>query len=132
MNESDRKLLTEWLGDIEIGWFCPHCNKSVDGKTVTYDELHEECGYAVYNPSNRHFTSPADFFAVRDRLVELGEWEDFDEWAFMKWDSQVPFNDLTRHIGEFTNLLASKTEDGTYRLCELCVNYLKEKEGNDV
>lgn len=88
-----------------------------------------KCDY-LWNPGkgNLTFTEPVDFFAVFERLVELREYNDFDEWAFQQWIDQRPFNDLSRHIAEFTKWINSKGPTGEYQLCWLVSKYLKEKE----
>jgi hypothetical protein len=120
MNEESKKRLIDWLGekwhylenDAEVKCACGEMwvVKSID------IEQHE----------NRTFTTPDDYFAVFDKLVELGEWEEFDEWAYMKWDQLKPFNDLSRHLGEQSQWLHSKTDTGEYRLCWLVEEW---KEG---
>lgn len=58
MDDEARKMLTEWLGE------CWHECEFVDSC----------CKCGMWFPSNRPFTSPDDFFAVKNRLVELGLW----------------------------------------------------------
>jgi hypothetical protein len=70
MNESDAKLLTEFLGecwheveDADAQWSCCKCDRPIEyenGKVI-----------------NRTFTTPDDFFAVKRKLVEKG----FDRWS---------------------------------------------------
>lgn len=119
MNDEDRKLLTEWLGgecfhvtpiyhdwykerggEQRVGWICPKCDN------------------AWTEP--RTFTSPADFFAVRDRLVEKDEWDEFKTFSWHLYADDLDVDD-------FILWLTSKTDDGTYRLCELVAEWLMEK-----
>ena len=114
MNEEDKKAVTIWLGekwhylesDAEITCACGEkwIVKSIDV------EQHE----------NRTFKEPTDFFACFNRLVELGEWEMFEDFI-----SQVYMDEL----GEFRRYipwLNSRTDSGHFRLCALVSEALKE------
>jgi hypothetical protein len=109
MNESDCKLITEKLLGEE------------------YVNLNPFKGWVNVFASNRTFQDPQDFFACFEKLVELGEWNEFDEWAYMKWDQLKPFNDLSRHLGEHSQWLLSRTESGEFQMCQLVSEWLKEK-----
>lgn len=112
MTDEDRKLLTEWLGE------CWH------EESKTYEGTCRFCKGIFHN--NRTFIDPADFFAVRDRLVELGKWG--------KFEGSLPPHFHTNEEGGFIPYavwLTSKIEDGTYRLCELVGEWLKEKGKKD-
>jgi hypothetical protein len=114
MNESDCKLITEWLGlcwhDYDwvgkdgVGWRC-------------------KCGHETYLPDtfhhNRTFTDPQDFFACFEKLVELGKWIGFEDFAGVEYT-----NDDSPFI-PYTTWLLSRTESGHYRLCVLCAEWLK-------
>ena len=40
--------VAKWCGiEEDVGWWCPRCEKKVDGRDVTYTEHHEVCGYKV-------------------------------------------------------------------------------------
>lgn len=47
-----RELKCEAVSDELLGWWCPDCQKEVDGRDVTYQEMHDEraggCGCKVY------------------------------------------------------------------------------------
>jgi hypothetical protein len=112
MNESDKKRLTEWLGECwHDSWSqCTKCER--------------------YYVKQRDFTSPADFFACYNRLVELGEWEDFSMYASKKWVKRHWANpDIRAVTARFTEWLNSRTESGLYRLCVLVAEWLAQKEG---
>ena len=122
MNEEDRKRLTEWLGEC---WHEAMLYQKIPHRVNFLTEVHCKCG-AKYGTPNRTFTDPDDFFACFERLVELGKWVEFDEWAYMKWDSLKPFNDLSRNLGEHSKWLLSKTDSGHMRLCVLVAEARKE------
>ena len=43
-----RKWSTAMSGHNNDGsWFCPHCREWVEGRHVTFTELHEFCGFPV-------------------------------------------------------------------------------------
>ena len=49
-------------------WWCPKCRDEIDGSHVTFDEVHEVCGYRVldYNPD-------AELKRLRDEIENLRE-----------------------------------------------------------
>jgi hypothetical protein len=99
MNESDKKRLTKWLDECwHDSWSqCTKCER--------------------YYVKQRDFTSPADFFACFDKLVELGEWTKFEWWSIQR----QPIGSVS-----YIQWLLSRTESGHYRLCVLVAEWLKE------
>ena len=75
LTEYHRKVLTEYLGE------CWHHkgNISVQGMKAY------SCSKCGSRDRNRTFTTPADIYAVYSRMVELGEWEEFCEYADEIW-----------------------------------------------
>jgi hypothetical protein len=67
-------------------------------------------------------TSPADFFACFDKLVELGEWTKFEWWSIQR----QPIGSVS-----YIQWLLSRTESGEYRLCILCAEWLAQKEAHN-
>ncbi len=73
LTEHHRKALTEYLGECwhEAFWHdirgiaCVKCDKGLNG----IFDLHKT------------FTTPADLHAVYSRMVEKGEWDDFNDIA---------------------------------------------------
>lgn len=68
MTDDDRKLLTKYLGECwheynGTSWVCQNCFKAHTPKDV-----------------NRTFDNWPDFGALKDKIVERGEWKEF--WAF--------------------------------------------------
>ena len=55
-------------------WWCPKCRDEIDGLHVTYEEIHETCGYRVldYNPD-------AEIKRLREAI----------EWACNQIDQEV-------------------------------------------
>ena len=101
MTNEDRKRLMVFLDE-----YCPACSSN----------------------EWRKFTTPDDFFACFNRLVELGEWEKFYWVAWGVWLDRET-EDLCGDEG-FTQWLLSRTESGHYRLCVLVSEWLTaQKEG---
>jgi hypothetical protein len=100
MTQDDCKLITEWLGEYWI-------DNTADVRK--------------WLPSpNRTFTTPQDFFACFDKLVELGRWNLFMHYAMLKYDGEyIEYRQMA--------WLLSRTESGHMRLCVLCAEWLKEK-----
>jgi hypothetical protein len=73
-------------------------------------------------------TSPADFFACFNRLVELGEWEEFSQYAFDLFFKEYA-GEKTCGCFQYNQWLLSRTESGHYRLCVLVAEWLKQTEG---
>jgi len=121
----DRKRLTEFLGECwhnyedldKFGPYrrmrCSKCKKYINGVYYT----------TISDIFNRTFATPDDFLALKDKLEEKGKWLEFDEWAYMQWDSLKPFNDLSRHLGEQSDWLINAP-----RFCWLVNEWLKEME----
>lgn len=136
MNEADRKLLAEELldecyhevrGDASPDdsdfCLCIHCyqectvewSKCLSGEipmgTVpAYDIL--------VATSNRSFTTPDDFFAVKRKLVEKGKWDSFDEFAVDRYsfDESPAF---------YADWLIDEA-----RFCQLACSFLKGETDN--
>lgn len=103
------KYLDECCHDF-AGWYnhptlyiCQNCNKNS----------------AQVKP-NRTFTADADFFAVRNKLVEKGDWQEFKRHAVSQWF-------ISSSLDDFELWITSKTKSGTYRLCELLGEWLEER-----
>jgi hypothetical protein len=78
------------------------------------------------NP-NRTFKADSDFFAVFDKLHELGEWIEFYHFTWQRWYEIPNQESIKFHPWAHTQWLLSKTDSGHWRLCELAVEYLKQK-----
>jgi hypothetical protein len=127
LTEQDCKLITEkLLGE------CWHEKGNKAWIDMFGGPPTEECKHCQHKGiENRTFTDPQDFFACFNSLVEKGEWNEFDEWAYMKWDQLKPFNDLSRHLGEHSQWLLSRTESGHFRLCCLVAEWLTAQNGEN-
>ena len=102
MKESDKKRLTEYLGE------CWDADKRPGGDLP-----------------NRTFTDPADFFAVFDKLVEKG---DLPRVAQFTWTDHID-KIGARHpdLSTFLKQFHSRTESGEFRLCQLVAEWLVMK-----
>jgi hypothetical protein len=129
MEENDKKRLTEWLGlcwhdyawvgKDGVGWRC-------------------KCGHETYLPDtfqqNRTFADPQDFFACFEKLVELGKLPKFGMylWKFglarFSTDSWITWTGSPPAQCFLHEDVLSRTESGHFRLCVLCVEWLKEGE----
>lgn len=68
------------------------------------------------------FTTPDDYFACFDRLVELGEWDEFYTYFWELWESGI--NRMVDYHDVF-EWLNSKTPTGYMRLCWLVAEWRK-------
>jgi hypothetical protein len=105
LTESDRRLLTEYLGECWHEWkgpssnFCSKCDK--------------------YAERNRTFITIQDFYDLKVKIVERGEWEDFIEFAYRGvWD-RICGRDTK---GEFTNWLINPDR------CETVASWLRGRK----
>jgi hypothetical protein len=124
MNEESKRRLTNFLGECWHEWEpaehvtfkCKLCGKWIYEK------------HAWDSSNRRTFTTPDDYFAVFDRLVELGEWEEFYMFATSAYKNSFAL--LWRDVSEWavSRWLHSKTDTGEYRLCWL-VGEWKEGKG---
>ncbi len=99
LTEADKKLLTEWLGE----------------RWLTSQECIDS--YA----SNRDFDSPDDFFALKNKLVELGKWFPFWAYAIEVYCDTTLINPV--HNWVFVDWFINAE-----RFPKLVVRYLKEKK----
>jgi hypothetical protein len=78
-----------------------------------------------YPCANRTFTTPQDFFACFEKLVERGEWREFEEYYAVDC-----FPEIDVEVNQYIKWLLSRTESGHFRLCVLCAEWLTaQKEG---
>jgi hypothetical protein len=121
MNESDKKRLTEWLGECwhikgdkvsEQVYVCSNCARYFNRKSA-----------------NRTFTEDADFFACFEKLVEKGEWEKFGWFAVQTWQKEDRVDGVSHTEHGYNQWLLSRTESGRYRLCVLVAEWRAQKEG---
>jgi hypothetical protein len=71
LTESDKRRLTEWMG-YQPGWYC-----TTGGCTL--DKWRDGDCKSCENRETQYssFDTPDDFFALKDKLVEKGEWGGF-------------------------------------------------------
>ena len=113
LNEEDRKWLTEYLGE------CWH-----ELKETEYGDFEcNKCGFEIRKRVfNRVFTTPGDFFALKDKLVKKGEWDKFESYAHREWWRTIKTIVLEPEKS-FPNWLINAP-----RFCWLVNEWLKEKE----
>jgi len=127
MNYTDRKTLTEFLGE---------CWHRIKKKDVCGCHYQCTCGGAFIYPDTadvhvvdetRTFTTPDDFFALVERLRETGKWGEFILFADRIWADDpvsVPWfvSGDESQIVPFTAWLFDPA-----RFCELVAEWLKEE-----
>lgn len=133
MTDADRKLLTEKLlgkcwHEFHMGYnYEPHgpiC-KEDEGCPNQCKKCHK--GNNIWLIKNRTFTTPDDFFAVFNTLVEKG-WSGFYWWAIeKKWIPEVPGKSFDE--AESTKWLLGKNTDGVHRLCTLAAEWMGKERG---
>jgi hypothetical protein len=124
MKDESRKLLTEkllgecWHELIENAAFM--WNKDAPMAICS-------CGKTTYcTEENRTFTTPDDMMAVKDKLVEKGEWESFDRFAYGEFCRRADkFQiEITGYVSAaYSNWLINPT-----RFCELAAGFLKDSK----
>ena len=113
MTDTDRKILTEFLGECYhiyngTAWVCQNagCHAHSDK-----------------NP-NRTFTTPDGFFSLKNKLVEKGMWEKF--WAWV-WDDVYPPDDFKSVMMSGESVLRLlEYGSNPIRFPELVVEFLKK------
>jgi hypothetical protein len=83
------------------------------------------CGRINCMEENRTFTTPQDFMDCFEKLVALGKWDEFEDYAYLHYCE----GETDDGIPNFNQWLLSRTESGHYRLCVLCAEWLKGGEG---
>ena len=86
MTDDNRKLLTEYLG---ICWHTGNQSSAVGRVRMTGGIILQKCTKCgkIMSDSfhiiseNRTFATPDDFFALKDKLVEKGDWGQFIAFA---------------------------------------------------
>ncbi len=107
MNDDSRKRLTGYLGD------CWH--ELIRYKPGSIFKKCKMCGLGG-DPENRSFTTWSDLGALVEKIVEKGDWEEFEDYAYKIWD-KVP----TEH--SFTKWFILPPT----RFCELVDKWLEGK-----
>jgi hypothetical protein len=64
--------------DVDLGWWCEKCQSFVDGRQVTHQENHDNCGYPVIYLQFSAFT-PDGIFAWKSYMEKemSEEWNDY-------------------------------------------------------
>jgi len=126
MNDDRRKLLTEYLGE------CWHEVKRPKNEPTVFSKSCIKCKRRITIIRNdpidrdRTFTTPYDFFALKDTLVERGEWKKFNQFCLNSLDPSVPqWKSETAEdaISAFTDWFLNAP-----RFCELAGEWLEGKE----
>jgi hypothetical protein len=113
IKEYDRKLLTEYLGEKYHEWERSYYAKD------EFDTLCITCRATVdKSHENRTFTTIQDFYDLKVKMVELGEWEEFYRWGMKKYAEEC-IRSITQQ--GYANWLFRPES------CALVDDYLKQK-----
>jgi hypothetical protein len=79
LSESRLRGLAEAVG-YQTGWWCEKCHAFVDGIQVTYEEIHETCGYPVIPKTEKDLEETWD--GAGFILGEMGKQSAITQQAF--------------------------------------------------
>jgi hypothetical protein len=125
LTDDQRKLLTLYLGEC---WhtvtflFDDGTAKCSCGSRFRNPD---ECTFHVEQENFCTFTTYEDLGKLKDKLVENGEWEKFENWAYIVYEKteRIKFSDCTHNPAEFTQWLFRPES------CGLVAEYLGQKGG---
>lgn len=120
MNDESRRRLTLYLGEkwepfMVTEW--PYYTEDGCKEYSAFPVEGSEPEVRFVREKHRTFTTYSDLGALKDKLVENGEWDEFEAWAADAWAYAETFMSET-----FTNWLFRPES------CELVDEYLKSKE----
>ena len=105
MEENDKKLLTEFLGECWYEWL-PDINATLKcrlcGKWIYENNAFEGCNL-------RTFKSWQDLGDLKEKLIDKGGWADFYRWAILKTPKETEhyvFSAWLLNPGRFCQLVA--------------------------
>lgn len=119
MEDRNREYLIKWMGEC----YFRRENFTWSKTKVGLDECCFCKQDSKYHRRNRSFTTSQDFFDVKDKLVENGEWNEFVSVS-------IPNGNSTDILGKY--FYDSEAIDwllNPSHFCQLAVDYLREKEG---
>ncbi len=130
MNDERRRLLTEWLGGCWHEWQNRVCDPNRKCETIPDCK---KCGIICkYDGStdNRTFDTWADLGAVKEKMVERGEWDKFYQYAYSRWKlTIVQPNSIFAlvHLPQLEDVFTAWlfTPD---RFCELAAEFLEGRK----
>jgi hypothetical protein len=112
LTDEQKKRLTLFLGEKwEEVKPCPNCGYYCINKYI----------WCVPPATNRDFTSPQDAHDLAKKLVGIGEWGKFEDWAFEKWLKLPSF------VGDTLAKWLFAEPESPVRLSYLVNSYLEEK-----
>ena len=115
MNESDRKLLTEYMGECwhedlaDENGRCPICDKGL--------AIPIGAGRTLMSWNRRTFDNGNDLYALKEKIAEKGEWNEFKAYTTDQWflpDTDKTLSDWLFTIPRFFELVIAwrkETED---------------------
>ena len=117
LTDEDRKRLTLYLGE---------CAHEVANPVLSSPQPCIKCGVIPYKDgvyTGRKFTTYEDLGKLKDKLVENGEWVEFETWAYRKW---VTFYKTAGEEAPFSFTLWLFRPES----CGLVAEYLEQKENS--
>ena len=125
MTDDDRKLLTEFLGET---WHEP------TALSMKYPDFKNSCVCGAEGwpepCKNRTFTSPTDVFEVKDKIVEMGLWREFENAAYHTWlvgEQPAPFGEGVASYISW--IFRTVNEQGEPHFCQLVADWWKTRKG---
>jgi hypothetical protein len=134
MTDDQRKRLTEYLGECwhKGYWYCNCCKEEISPTRVTYQEQCDTCGQYVEWVSNRTFTNWPDLGAVKEKLVEKGDWfRRFKSYAASKWlddEDEMERYEISDVAAFMVWLFRPIDENGKPHFCRLVAEWLEAKD----
>lgn len=128
------RQLTIYLGECFHEWYwipggglaCKNCPIDLYRKDdIRYEQV-------IPVPQNRTFTTPTDLFAVYGKIYADGKWDDFQDWAFERYEIGDAMGNEGEHWyfnGAFTAwLFCLAAPDQIGERMEMAAAFLKERE----
>jgi hypothetical protein len=122
MIETDRKLLTEYLGECWHEW--QYIKGSIRQELFQCCKCGEACkGVASEEQKQRTFTTREDLYDLFGKIYEAGRWEEFEAYAWDRWPDVGSFK---HGIGKYTAWLFCLSGDGYEERCQMMTDWIKE------
>lgn len=118
LTESDKKMLTEWLGECWHEWednlpnnptWCKKCSKGALWSDITRGD-----GFYL----KRAFLTDTDMMDCMRQLVKKGKWPDFELYSTAQWLKQLKDK---RSLMQW--LMCPTDEQGEPHFCKLVVEF---------
>jgi hypothetical protein len=122
MNDADRKILTEMIGEC---WHEDKLFKCDDGSSFIRCP---KCKLPISKWNLRSFTTPDDLFAVKEAIEKMGKWEEFFTTTFNEWYAVTEIPDDRDRDAMFSTWLFRPTINGEPHFCQLVAEFLEGRK----